>query len=81
MARILLVHEDGHLRAVHRKLYERQGHDVSEISAVEDCDALVKHIPYDQVITRLAPLADDSLLFDSSLSSLSEVLHGPHSHC
>lgn len=79
MARILIVHEDALLRGRYRKLLERTGHEVSEITRLADRDYLPRSIIYDRIITSLAPLTDDSIHDPFPLDM--EVLYASHPRC
>lgn len=59
MASVLIIHDDGGLRARYRKLLERDGHTVSEISTQADRDGLPHHLIFHTVLTDLDPLPDD----------------------
>ncbi|MEQ1843947.1 MAG: hypothetical protein ABL983_00035 [Nitrospira sp.] len=77
MASILIINDDGRLRARYRKLLERDGHTVSEISTQADRDGLPHNLTFHTVLTDLDPLPDDSGLDHLPLHT--ETTHADHS--
>lgn len=77
LSHILIAHEDALLRGRYRKLYERNGHTVSEITSVNDRDPLPHDLVIDEVITTLEPLLDHQDI--SPYPLYQEHLHSTHS--
>ena len=75
MAQILIIHED-RLRGRYRKLLEREGRTVSEISAPEDRAYLPQHMVFHTIMTDLEPLLEDNSL--SPFPAHTELCHADH---
>ena len=79
MASILIINEDGMLRGKHRKILEKHGHTVSEISRVEDRAYLPHDLVFTSIITQLCHLPDDSGLdLFPHYQELDHANHPPH---